>query len=268
VSDSITVDPEPEEPLKLTEIKQNLQLTPRNVADTQPMASDSARVLLVEDEHLLREAMRDALRHAGFRVEALADGAAFDQRLALFRPDVVVLDVMLPGRSGLALATHARRHSQAGIVFVTARDGVHDRLAGFDIGADDYVVKPFVVAELIARLRAVLRRAGRLQSSTMQVADLIVDDEVGLVQRGDEQIEVTATELRVLAYLCRNHDRVLSKTQILTQVWGYDDYDPNLVETYISTLRRKLEAGGAPRLIHTVRGIGYRTGARHATRSA
>jgi two-component system OmpR family response regulator len=232
------------------------------------MATDSARVLLVEDEQVLRDTMTDALRHAGFTVESHPSGRAFEQRLDLFRPDVVVLDVMLPGRSGLVLAAHTRRHSRAGVVFVTARDAVHDRLAGFDLGADDYVVKPFVVAELIARLRAVLRRTGRLQSSTVQVADLIVDDEVGLVQRGDEQIPVTATELRVLAYLCRNHDRVLSKTQILTQVWGYEDYDPNLVETYISTLRRKLEADGAPRLIHTVRGIGYRIGARHASRTA
>ena len=132
-----------------------------------------------------------------------------------------------------------------------------------------YVVKPFALAELGSQA-AGGPAPGRpkLHSSTLQVADLIVDEDLGLVQRGDQQIQVTATELRVLAYLCRNHDRVLSKTQILTQVWGYDDYDPNLVETYVSTLRRKLEADGAPRLIHTVRGIGYRTGVRHATRSA
>ncbi|MCW2495834.1 response regulator transcription factor [Jatrophihabitans sp.] len=236
------------------------------MATSRPPATDGARVLLVEDEQVLREAMAVALRQAGFTVEALPDGVGFEQRLELFRPDATVLDVMLPGRSGLALAMHCRTHSQAAIVFVTARDEVPARLAGFEAGADDYVVKPFVLAELVARLRAVLRRSGRLVSSTMQVGDLLVDEDVGIVQRGDDEIAVTATELRLLAYLCRNHGRVLSKTQILTQVWGYDDYDPNLVETYVSTLRRKLEAGGASRLIHTVRGIGYRTGVAGARR--
>jgi two-component system, OmpR family, response regulator len=232
------------------------------------MGTDAARLLIVEDEAVLRDAMADALTQAGFAIEALADGARFDERLALFRPDAVLLDVMLPGRSGLALAKHARTHSHAAIVFVTARDAVEARLSGFDAGADDYLVKPFVTAELVARLRAVLRRSGRLVSATMQVADLLVDEDVGLVCRDDVEIAVTATELRVLAYLCRNHDHVLSKTQILTQVWGYDNDDPNLVETYVSTLRRKLEIGGQPRLIHTVRGIGYRLGAARARRPA
>jgi two-component system, OmpR family, response regulator len=225
-------------------------------------------VLLVEDEDVLRKAMVEALQQAGFVVEALPDGTRFDERLAMFRPDAVLLDVMLPVRSGLALASHVRTHSQAGIVFVTARDAVEARLTGFDAGADDYLVKPFVTAELVARLRAVLRRSGRLVSSAMQVADLVVDEDAGLVHRGDGEVSVTATELRLLVYLCRNHDRVLSKTQILTQVWGYDNYDPNLVETYVSMLRRKLEAEDKPRLIHTVRGIGYRIGAPRVRRGA
>jgi two-component system, OmpR family, response regulator len=225
------------------------------------MGLQAGRVLLVEDEDLLRKAMATALPQAGFVVEALPDGTQFDERLAVFRPDVVLLDVMLPVRSGLALARHARAHSQAAIVFVTARDAVEARLTGFDAGADDYLVKPFVTAELVARLRAVLRRSGRLVSSTVQVADLVVDEDAGLVHRGDVEVAVTATELRLLVYLSRNHDRVLSKTQILTQVWGYDNYDPNLVETYVSMLRRKLEAEDRPRLIHTVRGVGYRMGA-------
>ena len=169
------------------------------------------------------------------------------------------MDVMLPTTSGLALAGHLRRHTQAGIVFVTARDGVADRLSGFEVGADDYVVKPFVAAELVARVRAVLRRTGRLRSSTVEVADVVIDEDAGEVLRDGCRISVTATELRLLGYLARQRGRVVSKTQILTQVWGYDAYDPNLVEAYVSTLRRKLEQHG-PRVIHTVRGVGYRIG--------
>jgi DNA-binding response OmpR family regulator len=187
------------------------------------------------------------------------DGAEFAAQVAAFRPDVAVLDVMLPTTSGLALAGHLRRHTQAGIVFVTARDGVADRLSGFEVGADDYVVKPFVTAELVARVRAVLRRTGRLRSSTVEVADVVIDEDAGEVLRDGCRISVTATELRLLGYLARQRGRVVSKTQILTQVWGYDAYDPNLVEAYVSTLRRKLEQHG-PRVIHTVRGVGYRIG--------
>ncbi len=224
------------------------------------MPSDPARVLVVEDEAVLRDAIVSAMQMAGFVVAALPDGAEFERHVMTFRPDAAILDVTLPGRSGLALAATLRASTQAVVLFVTARDSVPDRLAGFEAGADDYIVKPFAMPELVARLRAVLRRAGRLVSTTVQVADLLVDEDVGRVQRGDREIAVTATELRLLAYLARNRDRVLSKTQILTQVWGYDDYDPNLVETYVSSLRRKIELDGG-RLIHTVRGIGYRMGA-------
>jgi two-component system OmpR family response regulator len=219
----------------------------------------AARVLVVEDESVLREAIASALRMAGFVVAARPDGAGFAREVAEFRPDAAILDITLPGSSGLALAAQLRATTQVVVLFVTARDSVSDRLAGFDAGADDYIVKPFAMLELVARLRAVLRRSGRLVSTTVQVADLLVDEDVGRVQRGSREIAVTATELRLLAYLARNRDRVLSKTQILTQVWGYDDYDPNLVETYVSSLRRKIELDG-DRLIHTVRGIGYRMG--------
>jgi two-component system, OmpR family, response regulator len=228
------------------------------------MATDPARVLVVEDEAVLREAIASALRRAGFVVATLASGIDFERELSAFRPDAAILDVTLPGgpaRSGLALAGALRASTPAVVLFVTARDSVPDRLAGFEAGADDYVVKPFAMPELVARLRAVLRRSGRLVSTTMQVADLLVDEDVGRVQRGRREIAVTATELRLLAYLARNRGRVLSKTQILTQVWGYEDYDPNLVETYVSSLRRKIEGTNGEmgeRLIHTVRGIGYR----------
>jgi two-component system, OmpR family, response regulator len=223
------------------------------------VTNDGARVLVVEDEPVLRGAICEALLDAGLTVTSNADGAEFAAQVAAFRPDVAVLDVMLPTTSGLALAGHLRRHTQAGIVFVTARDGVADRLSGFEVGADDYVVKPFVAAELVARVRAVLRRTGRLRSSTVEVADVVIDEDAGEVLRGGCRIAVTATELRLLGYLARQRGRVVSKTQILTQVWGYDAYDPNLVEAYVSTLRRKLEQHG-PRVIHTVRGVGYRIG--------
>ena len=142
-------------------------------------------------------------------------------------------------------------------MFVTARDGVADRLNGFEVGADDYVVKPFVAADSWLRA-SVLRRAGRLRSTTVEVADVVIDEDAGEVLRGEVRIAVTATGFRLLGYLARQRGRVVSKTQILTQVWGYDAYDPNLVEAYVSC-RRKLEQHG-PRVIHTVRGVGYRIG--------
>lgn len=221
------------------------------------MDTDAARVLVVEDDMVLRTCIRDGLVDAGYQVRAAADGTGFAAMAEAFRPDVALLDVMLPGASGLQLARHLREHTQACILFLTARDAVADRLAGFDAGADDYIVKPFVMAELLARTRAVLRRSGRTKSRRLQVADLLVDEDAGEVIRGGARIPVTATEMRLLAYLARNRGRVLSKTQILTQVWGYEAYDPNLVEAYVSGIRRKLEANGG-RLIHTVRGVGYR----------
>ena len=221
------------------------------------MDSDAARVLVVEDDMVLRTCIEDGLVDAGYKVLSAADGAGFAAMVETFRPDVALLDVMLPGASGLQLARHLREHTQASVLFLTARDAVADRLAGFDAGADDYIVKPFVMAELLARTRAVLRRSGRTRSRRLQVADLLVDEDAGEVIRDGVVIPVTATEMRLLAYLARNRGRVLSKTQILTQVWGYEAYDPNLVEAYVSGIRRKLEANG-DRLIHTVRGVGYR----------
>ena len=222
------------------------------------MPTASARVLLVEDEPALLEATAGALRDAGFTVSARPDGRGFADHVATFRPDVVVLDVMLPGEDGMSLARRLKAAADVPVLFVTARDAVEDRLTGFEIGADDYVVKPFVLAELVARVTAVLRRAGRLTSPTVQVDDLVLDEDAATVTRGGRPVELTATERRLLTYLVRNRGRTLSKTQILTQVWGYDSYDPNLVEAFISTLRRKLDTDGERKLIHTVRGIGYR----------
>jgi DNA-binding response OmpR family regulator len=213
----------------------------------------TARVLVVEDAEAIRAAVLAGLTEAGFGTCGRADGRSLEEDVATFRPDLVVLDVMLPGRDGFALLDVVRRHSDAGVVMLTARDAVDDRLRGLRGGADDYVVKPFALAELVARVTAVLRRMGRTPS-TVQVGDLVVDATAGAVQRGGVPIELTATELRLLDYLAVQRGRVVSKGQILTRVWGYTDYDPNLVEVHVSALRRKL---GEPRLVHTVRGLGY-----------
>jgi DNA-binding response OmpR family regulator len=217
--------------------------------------STAARVLVIEDAEAIGAAVSSALRGAGYQVQVRADGRELEGELARFRPDLVVLDVMLPGRDGFMLLEVIRRSSGAGVVMLTARDGVSDRLRGLDRGADDYVVKPFVLAELVARVSAVLRRLGRTPS-TVQIGDLVVDADSAMVLRGDVAVELTATELRLLRYLAAQRGRVVGKTQILTAVWGYEDYDPNLVEVHVSALRRKLEEHG-PRLLHTVRGLGY-----------
>ncbi|WP_439423215.1 response regulator transcription factor [Saccharothrix sp. HUAS TT10] len=217
--------------------------------------STAARVLVIEDAEAIGAAVSSALRDAGYQVQVRSDGRDLEGDLVRFRPDLVVLDVMLPGRDGFALLEVIRRASGAGVVMLTARDGVSDRLRGLDRGADDYVVKPFVLAELVARVSAVLRRLGRTPS-TAQIGDLVVDADSAVVLRGDAQVELTATELRLLRYLAAQRGRVVGKTQILTAVWGYEDYDPNLVEVHVSALRRKLEEHG-PRLLHTVRGLGY-----------
>ncbi len=210
-------------------------------------------MLVVEDAEAIRAAVLAGLSEAGYQTRGRRDGRGLEQDLVAFRPDLVVLDVMLPGRDGFTLLDVVRRHSDAGVVMLTALDAVESRLRGLTGGADDYVVKPFALAELIARVTAVLRRLGRTPS-TVQVADLVLDAQAGTVLRGDRPIELTATELRLLEYLAAQRGRVVSKAQILTAVWGYDDYDPNLVEVHISALRRKL---GEPRLLHTARGLGY-----------
>lgn len=212
-------------------------------------------MLVVDDAEAIRVAVESGLAAAGHVVLLRADGRHLERDLTQFRPDVVILDVMLPGRDGFALLDAVRARSQAGVVMLTARDGVEDRLRGLTTGADDYVVKPFVLAELVARVNALLRRMGRMQS-TLAVGDLVVDPETGAVRRGQATLTLTATEFKLLCYLAEHRGKVLSKPQILSAVWGFDAYDPNLVEVFISALRRKLEEHG-PRLVHTVRGLGY-----------
>ena len=215
-----------------------------------------ARVLVVEDEEGIRAPLATALRGAGHEVRERVDGAGFEEAVDAFRPDLALIDVQLPGgRDGFALATALRSRSDCAVLIVTARDAVDDRLRGFAAGADDYVVKPFATVEVLARVGAILRRLGRVPS-TVQVGDLVVDEDARLAVRSGTTLELTATEFKLLAYLTGHRGRILSKTQLLTQVWGYDEYDPNLVEVHVSALRRKLEQHG-PRLIHTARGLGY-----------
>jgi DNA-binding response OmpR family regulator len=218
--------------------------------------SSSARVLVLDDDETIRLAVTTALRADGFVAEAAPDGTDLDERLRAFRPDLVILDWMMPGPSGIRLLPVVREAGDAAVIMLTARDEVDDRLRGFAEGADDYVVKPFTMAELVARSTAVLRRRGRLPQ-TISVGDLVVDPDAATAHRGGAALDLTATEFRLLHLLADSRGRTLSKAQILTQVWGYEDYDPNLVEVHLSALRRKMEQNG-PRLIHTVRGLGYR----------
>jgi DNA-binding response OmpR family regulator len=219
----------------------------------------AARILFVEDSDAIRLPVVTALTAHGFVVDAAADGSDLEHRLPVFAPDLVILDVMLPGRDGFALLGVVRRVSTAAVLMLTARDTLADRLRGLTSGADDYLVKPFAMAELVARVHAVLRRT-RPGGSSISVGDLVINDDATSVQRDGRSLDLTDTERRLLGYLVAHRERVVSKTQILTAIWGYDGFDENVVEVHISALRRKLEAGGGSRLVHTVRGRGYLLG--------
>jgi DNA-binding response OmpR family regulator len=221
------------------------------------MLSQRPRVLVVEDEAPIRTTLEVALRGEGYEVRAEPDGRALEEVFGAFRPDLAVLDVRLPvGPDGYSMAKTLRQSSDLPLLFLTAADAVEDRLAGFNAGADDYLIKPFSMAEFLARAQALLRRAGRLSSGSWQIGDLVVDDGARSVSRAGERLELTRTEYDLLSMLVQHVGKVLSKTQLLTSVWGFDAYDANLVEVHMSALRRKLESHG-PRVIHTVRGAGY-----------
>ncbi|MGW5388502.1 response regulator transcription factor [Nocardia sp. NPDC003963] len=213
------------------------------------------RVLVIEDAETIRAALRTALRDLGYEARVRENGNNLEDELERFRPDLVILDVMLPGRNGFELLDVVRRMSTAGTLLLTAREGADDRLRGFERGADDYVTKPFLLAEVTARINAILRRMGRADSS-IRVGDLIVDSAAGTAMRDGQTIELTATEFKLLAYLAENRDRIVPKKQMLIAVWGDEHYSINLVDVFVSMLRRKLEAHG-PRLLHTVHGRGF-----------
>jgi DNA-binding response OmpR family regulator len=219
------------------------------------MGEPIGRVVVIEDEQPVRDAVLEALRAERFTATGFADLPGPGAVLAL-APDLAILDVLLPAGNGFRLARGLRQQHELPIIFLTARDAVADRVAGLELGADDYLVKPFALEELMARVRAVLRRRGTIPQ-VLEVGQLLVDEEQGFAARAGRDLALTATELRLLAFLIRHRGQALSKDQLLTQVWGYDAYDPNLVEVHISALRRKLERYG-PRVVHTVRGIGYR----------
>ena len=221
------------------------------------VAAGAPRVIVVEDDLSLATALGVGLRGAGYEIVIAEHGDGFDELVRRFRPDLALLDVSLPGDlDGFQLAKMLRAESDAPLLFITASDSLKDRLAGFEVGADDYVVKPFALAELLARVRAVLRRSDRLRSAVIEVRDLVIDEDRRAVSRDGVAVPLTPTEFDLLATLARAEDQVFSKAQLLTLVWGFDQYDPNLVEVHMSSLRRKLD-NETTRLIHTERGRGY-----------
>jgi two-component system OmpR family response regulator len=216
-------------------------------------------LLVVEDEPSIRELLCASLRFAGFTVSSAATGGEALTAARSESPDLVLLDVMLPDRDGFEVVRRLRSGGvQVPVIYLTARDGSDDRITGLTIGGDGYITKPFSLEEVIARVTAVLRRTRPgYESEQLTCGDLSLDVESHVVRRGSRIVELSPTEFRLLHYLMRNSGRVLSKAQILDQVWSHDfDGDVGVVESYISYLRRKIDAD-APRLIHTVRGLGY-----------
>jgi two-component system OmpR family response regulator len=229
--------------------------------DLMATKSDPVRVLVVDDETTLAELLSMALRYEGWQVCTAADGSSAVRMARQFRPDAVVLDVMLPDVDGLEVMRRLRGHVPGvPVLFLTARDAVEDRVAGLTAGGDDYVTKPFSLEELVARLRALLRRTAANEARSdalLVVGDLTMDEDSHEVRRAGQSVALTATEFELLRYLMRNQRRVLSKAQILDRVWNYDfGGQANVVELYISYLRKKIDAGRTP-MIHTLRGAGY-----------
>jgi DNA-binding response OmpR family regulator len=215
---------------------------------------------VIEDSEAIRLPVCTVLGAQGFNVRGLESGTDMEAELGNFAPDLVILDVMLPGRDGFTLLHILRRQSTAAVLMLTARDSLADRVHGLTGGADDYLVKPFAMAELVARIHALLRRT-RPGGSSTAVGDLVINEDASRVQRAGVELDLTDTERRLLGYLAAHREGVVSKAQILTAVWGYDGFDENVVEVHVSSLRRKIESGGGARLLHTVRGRGYRLGA-------
>ena len=219
----------------------------------------SLQILVVDDEPSVRTALQRALRLDGYDVALAGDGEEALAAVAAASPDAVLLDVLMPRLDGLQVCRELRRRGDhTPVLMLTARDGVADRVAGLDAGADDYLVKPFHLEELLARVRALLRRSGVTSGTVLRVADLSLDPVAHEVRRGGRLIELTRTEFLLLELLLINARQVLNREVIFDRIWGYD-FGPasNCLEVYVRYLRRKTEANGEPRLIHTVRGVGY-----------
>ena len=223
--------------------------------------SHRPKLLVCDDEDGIRELLSDSLRFAGFDVSAASDGDDAMRQAERLRPDLVVLDVMMPGRDGFDVARALRaRGIDVPVLFLTARDAVDDRIRGLTLGGDDYVTKPFSFEELVARIHAVLRRTGRVSttpSAQLEYGDLELDDDMHVVRKAGSEVGLSPTEYNLLRYLMQNAGRVVSKQQILEHVWKYDFRgDANVVEACMSYLRKKVDTT-EPRLLQTVRGVGY-----------
>jgi len=218
----------------------------------------TTRVLVIEDEDRIRQFLQRGLTYEGYRVDVAADGP---NGLSLARenpPDVVILDWMLPGMDGLEVCRRLRAGGAVPILMLTAKDAVGDRVLGLDAGADDYLVKPFAFDELLARIRALLRRAAPAQPEVLHFADLSLDTGTRQAFRGDRAIDLTAKEYELLELFLHHPRQVLTRELIFDRVWGYDfGGESNIIEVYVRYLRQKIEAAGEPRLLHTVRGVGY-----------
>jgi DNA-binding response OmpR family regulator len=218
----------------------------------------SARVLVVEDDAEIAQALQRSLRMEGYEVRIAGDGEAALDVASEYFPDLVVLDLGLPKLDGLDVARRLRAGDDVPILMLTARDALEARVEGLDSGADDYLVKPFERQELLARLRALLRRRPPRGSASMVVADVALNPDTHEVRRGERLVELTQREFELLEYLMRNERIVVPRQRLLEDVWGYDPFaTTNTIEVFISNLRRKLEAGGEPRVLHTIRGAGY-----------
>ena len=224
------------------------------------MSERPPRVLVVEDDEEIASVLQRSLRVEGYEVELSGDGRDALDRSRTFNPDLVILDLGLPGMDGMDVARSLRGEDGGGvpILMLTARDAVESRVQGLDAGADDYLVKPFERDELLARLRALLRRRPPRGSATMTVGDLELNPDRHEVKRGGREVELTQREFELLEFLMRNERIVVTRQQLLEDIWGYDAFaDTNTIEVFVSNLRRKLEAGGESRMLHTIRGAGY-----------
>jgi two-component system OmpR family response regulator len=248
--------------VKVTSVTASSAASPPPAPDLRRPDGSPIRVLVVDDEPSLAEVLGSVLRYEGWEVQVAGSGQEAVRTAREFKPDAVILDVMLPDFDGLEVLRRIRADQpHACVLFLTARDAVEDRIAGITAGGDDYVTKPFSLEEVIARLRGLLRRAGlarvKASSNLLRFADLEMDEDAHEVRRGGDLVELTTTEFELLRFLLRNPRRVLSKAQILDRVWNYDfGGQAHVVELYISYLRKKIDAGREP-LIHTVRGAGY-----------
>src|SRR5215218_491080 len=223
-----------------------------------PSELATGRVLVIEDDAEIADVLRRFLRQEGHEVRTAADGEEALPAATEFVPDLVILDLGLPGLDGVEVCRRLRADGDVPILILTARTELEDRVEGLDSGADDYLVKPFERQELLARIRALLRRRPPRGSASLAVGDLSLNPDTHEVARGEREIELTQREFELLEYLMRNERIVVSRERLLDEVWGYDPFSvTNTIEVFVSNLRRKLEANGEPRLLHTIRGAGY-----------